>query len=35
LYLVLHQHSGLIYGVGIHDPLSLSAAAAIVLALAR
>jgi ABC-type lipoprotein release transport system permease subunit len=34
LYLVPHQHSGLIYGVGIRDPLSLSAAAAIVLALA-
>jgi putative ABC transport system permease protein len=34
LYLVPHQHSGLIYGVGIRDPLSLLAAAAIVLALA-
>jgi putative ABC transport system permease protein len=34
LYLVPHQHSGLIYGVGIRDPLSLLAAAAIVLGLA-
>jgi putative ABC transport system permease protein len=34
LYLVPHQHSGLIYGVGILDPLSLVGAAAIVLALA-
>ena len=34
LYPVPHQHSGLIYGVSIRDPLSLSAAAAIVLALA-
>jgi putative ABC transport system permease protein len=34
LYMVPHQHPGLIYGVGIRDPLSLCAAAAIVLALA-
>jgi ABC-type antimicrobial peptide transport system permease subunit len=34
LYLVPHQHSGLIYGVGIRDPLSLLTAAAIVLLLA-
>ncbi len=33
LYLVPHQHSGLIYGVGIRDPLSLGAAAAIILGL--
>jgi putative ABC transport system permease protein len=34
LYMVPHQHNGLIYGVGIRDPVSLCAAAAIVLALA-
>ena len=34
LYLVPHQHSGLIYGVSIHDPFSLSAAAVLVLVLA-
>jgi ABC-type antimicrobial peptide transport system permease subunit len=34
LYLVPHRHTGLIYGGGIRDPLSLCAAAAIVLALA-
>ena len=34
LYMVPHQHVGLIYGVGIRDPFSLSAAAAIMLALA-
>ena len=34
LYMVPHQHTGLIHGVGIRDPLSLSAAAAIVLAFA-
>ena len=34
LYLVPHQHTGLLFGVGIRDPLSLSAAAAVVLVLA-
>jgi hypothetical protein len=34
VYLVPHQHSGVLYGVGIHDPVSLTAAAAIVVALA-
>jgi ABC-type antimicrobial peptide transport system permease subunit len=34
LYLVPHQHTGLIYGVGIRDPLALSAAAAVILTLA-
>jgi len=32
--MVPHKHNGLIHGVGIRDPLSLFAAAAIVLALA-
>jgi ABC-type lipoprotein release transport system permease subunit len=34
LYLAPREHPGLIYGVGIHDPASLLAAAAIVLGLA-
>jgi predicted permease len=34
LYMVPHQHTGLIHGVGIRDPLSLVAASAIVLVLA-
>jgi putative ABC transport system permease protein len=34
LYLVPHQHSGVIYGVGIRDPLSFAAAISLVLVLA-
>ena len=34
LYMVPHQHTGLLYGIGIHDPLTLLSAAAVVLALA-
>ena len=34
LYMAPHQHSGLIYGVGIHDPASFAAAIGLVLLLA-
>jgi putative ABC transport system permease protein len=34
LYLAPHQHSGLIYGVGVHDPASFGAAIGLVLVLA-
>lgn len=34
LYLVPHEHSGVLYGVGIHDPLSFAWAAGVVLLLA-
>jgi hypothetical protein len=34
LYLALGQHAGVFYGVGIHDPVSLAAAATVMLGLA-
>jgi putative ABC transport system permease protein len=34
LYLVPHEHSGMLFGVGIHDPLSLACGAGLILVLA-
>ncbi len=31
LYMIPHEHEGILYGVGIHDPLSFATASAVVL----